>query len=791
MIRTLSIRGAAALVFMLGLFATALICQQAWLGRREAQKAKFDSDAAILKNALLERLHRHAQVLQGMRGLFAASREVEEPEFKAYISSLRAEPGFPGILALGFIEMVAHGQREEFLRKAVRTDGKSLQIRPGGARADYLVVRFVEPMESNHEALGFDIGSESARRNAAMDACDSSEARLTARIELVQAPGKPGAILLEPVYRGGTVPNSIDERRMRLQGWVYAAFVMEDMMDGVRQLTNSHLEYEIHDGSTPSAENLLCRGGLGLPPALDGGLEQNSDLVVFGRPWNVRIRSPGGSSGDQGILPVGILAGGGICMSLLIFGVVHSMATTSKRACSLAEVMTEELRQQKESLLASEERLAMVIKGSNDGIWDWDVITNEVYFSPRWKSMLGYEDDEIENNFNAWESLLHPDDRDRARLMVSGYFEGKIPSYQLEHRLRHKDGSYRCILARGVALRDASGRPLRMAGSHMDLTGLKQAEQELRRANLELQESQSHLQSALADLNRSHKKLEQTQIELIQAAKLESVGTLAAGVAHEVKNPLQIIIMGLDFLDWRLHDGEETIRTTLSDMRDAAMRADSISRELLHFSSSTRFMPGPADLDSVIERSLLLLRTDINHAGVTVIKQLSGKLPPVSIDAQKVQQVLINLIVNALQAMNHRGTLTISSASGRLGRLLPPRLQATCPIPPDDPCVILRLHDTGPGIPEDQLPRIFDPFFTTKPVGSGTGLGLSVVKRIIDLHHGFIHFRNSPHGGMEVILAFAATNQTAACTVPPDAAAVTTPIPTPDPHHATHALETT
>ena len=103
-----------------------------------------------------------------------------------------------------------------------------------------------------------------------------------------------------------------------------------------------------------------------------------------------------------------------------------------------------------------EERLALVIEGSSDGIWDWDLKTNEVYFSTRWKSMLGYADDEVEHHFSAWERLLHPDDRERALDGVQAYLAGRTSSFELEHRLRHRDGSYRWILSRGVASRDAS-----------------------------------------------------------------------------------------------------------------------------------------------------------------------------------------------------------------------------------------------------------------------------------------------------------------------------------------------
>lgn len=761
-LRTLTLRGAPWGVLALSLFATGVVCQQAWRGQQEARLSRFQADAAILQNAMAERVHRYGQVLQGVRGLFSASELVLEPEFRAYIASLDTRANHPGIIALGYVEKVEHGQREAFLRSIEprpEAGGETLSIWPPGDREDYFVVRYVEPFETNRAALGFDIGSENDRRAAAIAAAESAAPVLSAKIELVQALGKPGAILFQPVYTGATPPATAAGRRAELQGWVYAAFLVGDVMKGVRKLTTSPLEYQIFDGPEPLAENLLCSSESKLRPTSPGHLSQESGLTIFGQPWTIRIHSAAGHADTPGILPIGILALGGTCISILIAGITRSMATTGRRACSLASGMNVELLQQKEALRASEERLAMVIRGSNDGVWDWNVVTNEVYFSPRWKAMLGYDDGEIENHFAAWQALIHPDDLEHARQVVKDYFDGRTPSYQLEHRLRHKDGSYRWILSRGVASRDDQGRPLRMAGSHVDLTELKLAEQELRRANRELQTSQTRLQATLADLSASHRQLEKTQLELIQAAKLESVGTLAAGVAHEVKNPLQIILMGLDYLDQRIPKGgpggDET-RITLGDMRDAALRANRITRELLHFSTANEFTPEPADLESVLDRSLWLLRTDLTKSGVHLVKNLSGDLPRVAIDIPKIQQVLINLIGNALQAMERGGTLVISTTGGRLDRELPDRGISPCPFPPDTPAVILRIQDSGPGIPEDQLLRIFDPFFTTKAVGSGTGLGLSVVKRIVDLHGGFIHFRNSPRGGLEVTLAFAA-----------------------------------
>lgn len=140
----------------------------------------------------------------------------------------------------------------------------------------------------------------------------------------------------------------------------------------------------------------------------------------------------------------------------------------------------------------SQEQLKLVIRGTDAGIWDWNLLTNEVYLSPRWKSMLGFEDREIINSFEAWESRIHPEDHGHALGTFRDYLAGKSDQYESEHRLRHRDGTYRWVLSRGLAVRDASGRPLRVAGSHLDITISKRAEEALR-------ESERHFSAAFDD----------------------------------------------------------------------------------------------------------------------------------------------------------------------------------------------------------------------------------------------------------------------------------------------------
>lgn len=406
-------------------------------------------------------------------------------------------------------------------------------------------------------------------------------------------------------------------------------------------------------------------------------------------------------------------------------------------------------------LRQSQERLALVIEGSSDGVWDWDVATGQTYFSPRWKSMLGYAEDEVQNTFEAWQGLLHPDDREVTLATVRNYFAGQRQTYELEHRLRHKDGTYRWILTRGAALRDADGKPLRMAGSHVDITERILAAERLKKANEKLAARECILKRLVLKLKASHQELKKAQLELIQAAKLESLGTLAAGVAHEVKNPLQTILLGLDYLDSRLNQSDENIIVTLSDMRDAVKRANTIVRELLILATNSDFQRVPEDINGLIGRSLLLVKNALNSSQIEVKQELASSLPRLPLDIPKMEQVFINLFLNSLQAMSHGGTLTIRTRELRLAEPAA-REPFYRKFQPGQTLVVTEVQDTGTGLNETVLGRVFDPFFTTKPVGVGTGLGLSMAKKIIDAHDGNIEIKNATGGGALVVIVLKA-----------------------------------
>jgi PAS domain S-box-containing protein len=195
-------------------------------------------------------------------------------------------------------------------------------------------------------------------------------------------------------------------------------------------------------------------------------------LQIAGRTWTLRCRSrPGFETRTASIQPW-IVALGGLAVSGLLFAVQLSLVGRRKVALARAEQMTAASR-------AAHERFDLAVRGSNTGIWDWDIPNGVVWFSPRWKAIVGHADDEIRHAYGEWESRLHPDDMPRTLAALEAYLGGRTPDYEVEFRMRHKDGTYRWILARGIALRDASGKPYRMAGSHLDITQQKQQWAEL------------------------------------------------------------------------------------------------------------------------------------------------------------------------------------------------------------------------------------------------------------------------------------------------------------------------
>jgi PAS domain S-box-containing protein len=357
----------------------------------------------------------------------------------------------------------------------------------------------------------------------------------------------------------------------------------------------------------------------------------------------------------------------------------------------------------------SEERFALAVRGTNDGIWDWDIRSGKVFFSPPWKSMIGYEDDELENVFATFETLLHPEDHDRVLDTLNDYLAGRIPRYSVEFRFRHKDGSWRWILARGRALRDENDKPYRMAGSHTDVTERKQAEEELRQARRAAESANSAKSAFLANMS------------------------------HEIRTPMNGVIGMSELLLGT--DLNETQREYLEMLKLSADSLLELLNDILDFS---KIEAGRMELDAH-EFDLSEVVTEISQAmGIRAFqKRLVFKhhiTPEVPVrligDDGRLRQILVNLIGNAIK-FTHKGGVTIEVS-----------MESETA---DKVTLHFKINDTGIGIAADMRESIFEAFtqaeHSTSRRYGGTGLGLAICHDLVALMQGRIWVESQPGEG--------------------------------------------
>ncbi|MDD4954582.1 MAG: ATP-binding protein [Candidatus Omnitrophica bacterium] len=253
-------------------------------------------------------------------------------------------------------------------------------------------------------------------------------------------------------------------------------------------------------------------------------------------------------------------------------------------------------------------------------------------------------------------------------------------------------------------------------------------------------------------LRNTYEELKKIQNHLIQAEKLHAMGLLAGGLAHEVKNPLAVIMQGTDYLLKMVPpEDSETIKT-LNVIKRNVMRADNIIKDLLDFSKTTSLNLYPDDINNILDNSWELIKPQLKASNVKIIKQLKKDLPKVMVDKAKIEQVFINVLLNSIQAMPKAGELYVRTYDKNFE---PPHLA----IPPEniffkqgEKVVVVEIEDTGMGISEENLKNIFDPFFTTKGPREGAGLGLSVSKSILSMHKATIEIESKLGKGTRTII---------------------------------------
>jgi len=414
-----------------------------------------------------------------------------------------------------------------------------------------------------------------------------------------------------------------------------------------------------------------------------------------------------------------------------------------------------ERKRAEELLRSSEERLQLSQTAAAVGTWEWDLESKVAQCSDSYFSIFGLPQTSSPLTYAAWLERIHPADREQAVADIR-QVQSTNTDYRAVYRIIRTDGSIRWLESKAHVRRNAGGRPLSMLGAVIDITERKQLEEQL-------VAQYEHVSGVNAQLVESNKQLEQAQLKLMQSEKMAAVGLLAAGVAHEINNPIGYVSSNLGTLERYLADifvvldkyaeaevllvadqpllhelrqikaklnlgyVREDVKSLIAESHQGLKRVKDIVldlRDFSHYDGEDQWVW--ADVHKGLESTLNVVRNELKYK-CDVVKEY-GALPKIYCLPSQLNQVFMNLLVNAAQAIEVHGKVTIRS--GQEGER-----------------IWIEVADTGMGIPPENIPRLFDPFFTTKPVGKGTGLGLAVSFKIVEKHHGRIEVQSEAGAG--------------------------------------------
>jgi len=692
-----SFQRSAVLSLFAGLALTAWAAQwAAGVVEREARQ-EFEQASAIRVLQVDKRLDAYHGVLRGLQGFFVGSTEVDRGEFHRYVARLELKTRLPGFQVVGFARRVALAERAAFLA-AVRSDRHlvaegypTFALRPQGERPEYLAIEYIEPAQDNEAAMGFDLLSENARRDAIERARATGAAAATAPLTLVQETGRQTSFLLiVPIYRNSASIATMEERQDAFVGVVFAAFRMEDLARGIFGDDAQRLDLSVDDvglvgtaaGGVADAQPLLR-----LTPAASKseGASYSSERVLdfAGRQWRLRIDASDAEAVVKRTSTV-VLAGGAL-ISILMFALLQSFAGSRARALELADAMTHELRE-------SEARTRAVLDNTLDAIITIDEQGLIESFNLAAEKLFGW----------ATKDVLG---RNVKMLMPAPYadaHDGYLRAYR-QTGVRKIIGIDREVLGQRA---DGSCFAMQLAVTEMIVNDRRRF-------------------IGLARDITERKKMEQLKTEFVST------------VSHELRTPLTSIRGSLGLLEGGI--GGQLPAPAKALIGIAANNCDRLVDLINDILDIERIASGRMNFQFATQPLLPLIEQALEaNQGFAVQHEVRLELVArlaegrARIDADRFLQVLANLLSNAAK-FSPPGEAVEVSLLRRGDRLR------------------IEVADHGPGIPEAFRARIFEKFSqadgsTTRARG-GSGLGLSISKALVERMGGAIGFSSEPGQG--------------------------------------------
>ena len=746
----LSHRAIVAAVLVLGLVASVVSFRLGRAGERERAEAEF-ANRARLRHALTREILGHFEdATFGLTSLFTLDRPVTRDEFVR--AADRIDRRIVGAQAFEWVPAVTHAQRAALEAEQRRTypNGRfdfterdaNQQIHRAADRPLYYPVLYIHPLRGNEAALGYDL-MQGASREVLERARETHQMMVTPQLRLVQETADVfGVIMVWPVFRPGASSTAAAASE-DFAGFLQCVFRVPDLLETTHsRQPDTILEMLFLDLSEPDRTKRAlfyraapaARGEAASMPEAEfrRGLHTEFKIPFGQRDWRVLYRPrPGWVEAQATSMPL-LRSGSFLLLSGLVAGLVHLIGRRT-------ETIRQEVAERTAELAESRRHFANILHALPGMAYRcaYDEELTVLFLSEGARGLTGWTPEEFINRDAHFRDCIHPDDLERVREATRRALQ-EHTDIEVEYRLRTKSGEEKWVLSRGRGAYGADGHLDVFEGLAIDITAQKSAE------------------TARLALER----------KLLEGQKLESLGLLAGGIAHDFNNLLSAILGNAGIARLALPAGSSA-DAELRAIEAAALRAAELCRQMLAYAGKGRFVIEPTDLTLLSEDLLPLLKISVARQAALHLELVRG-LPAVMADATQLRQIVMNLVLNAADAIGDRGgEIVLATGVMHADAAFLSTCVAGAGLARGD-YVFLEVRDTGTGMAPEVVAKIFDPFFTTK--FAGRGLGLAAVLGIVRGHHGALHVESTPGIGSKFRLLLPPTRQAAVVAKTPDLA---------------------